>query len=900
MIKITNLRYIRQNQTILDIKSLHFVHPGLYIILGDSGSGKTTLLHAISGFLHDYSGQIIVGGQSLSTLSDTEHASLLTNVVSVAFQHPVFINDLSAIENVMLASPDTSDENSNYISGSLESLAKETGIAPFLHKKVRVLSGGEKARVNITRALFKNTPIYLFDEPTSALDDGNSNKIMKKIKERSKESIVIVVTHDQAIAKKYGDTIIELAYGKVVKDICNVLAPKPIKEIAKGRAYSLRKSQEIAGKLYKTWRKRNYVATFTANFGLLGIGLGLLLINNLNIKLTSFFAASYSENATFIKTKERQHTDIIKTVEDEDVNYLKRNLRYDIGSYFITNLDDIFETENRVTFYHDAFRHTLPSFHANLFNEVIFFQEVEDETYPYITKLNNDEVILDLPIDDFRVLLTAFNLPYRNNAEDLGIYLQHNVVNIILNVANNNWDYADEQIFRLKAIRLKSKARVIVNDFNFSENLFINKMKLIASKNLTKTEEFPWALKQISFIFSLNSEKILFESTKLPDYIMQRANNNYFRSLQDKFLLKNRLLLFIAPPQFYETFAFLENAFIEADFMFAFSHFPFIEEMLLLGFSHNFLLGGEELLINEAAKEDISDKTNSHVQLNLPPNIVNLSVQNNAFGGFSFYNAKQPLNLHDIIISSALAYKLFGTKDVINKDLYVASLTHVTNQNGLYIKTYEYTSLKIVNVYENTDLALYHHPLWQYLLFKDIFGISPFVLAIEGVFVNDDVQTNESYNLTVTKPFQNYAKLINEALDNIQSYSLFIALTAFVVSFFIVLMIIFHLLNDAFASFNALNLIGYNKTNIENIVFFYVATFFVRLLLFATLQLFVFSFIIEAILSNYFQTKFNYVFIIYPYLYIVALIAFSIGFMTIIFSLMFKHKRSLIFSRRDL
>ncbi len=900
MIKITNLRYIKQNQTILNIKNLHFTHPGLYIILGDSGSGKTTLLHAISGFLHGYTGDIIIDNQNIATLNDSEHSSLLTNVVSVAFQHPVFINDLTALENVMLTSTNNSKDSTSYISSHFDTLAKEVGIAPFLHKKTRILSGGEKARVNVTRALFKNTPIYLFDEPTSALDRDNSLRLMNKLKQRSRESIVIVVTHDLNIAKKYGDSIIKLAYGEVVKEKHNIRLHSKVHKSEKLKSYSLRKSQEIAQKLHKAWRKKNYIATFTANFGLVGIGLSVLLINNLNLKLTNFFATSYSENSTFIKANARPTANVVKTAEDEDISYLNRNYHYNIGSYFITNLDEIFQSENRVTFYHNNFRHTLPSFHANLFNEVVFFQEIDDVTYPYITTLKNDEIILDLPIDDFRVLLTAFNLPYRNNAEDLGIYLQHNDVDIILNVANNDWDYIDEQIFRLKAVRLKSKARIVVNSFDFSENLFIHKMKLSASTSLTKIEEFPWVLKQVAFIFSLNSDEILFESMKLPDYILQRANKNYFRSLQDDALLQNRILLFIAPPQFYETFTFLSNTSITTDFLFSFTFFPFIEEMLLLGFTYNFLFGGEEFLINEAAKEDINDKVNSHVQLNLPQNIANLSMQNNAFGGFSFYNTTESLKLDEIVISSALALKIFGTIDVINKDVHTGALTNITSQNGLYVKTYEFTSLKVKNVIENTNLALYHHPLWQYLLFKDVFGVSPFSMPIDGVFVNGNVEITNDYNVTITKPFHNYAKLINEALDNIESYSLFIALTAFVVSFFIVLMIIFHLLNDAFASFNALNLIGYNKKNIENIVFFYVSTFFIRLLFIAILELFVFSFFIELILSNYFQTKFNYVFMINPYLYIVALIAFSIGFMTIIFSLTFKHKRSLIFSRRDL
>ena len=92
------------------------------------------------------------------------------------------------------------------------------------------LSGGQKQRVAIARALVKDPKIILADEPTGNLDHDSGEHIFKILKEISQNELVIVVSHDEEAAKKYGDRIIKLAYGKVVEDTGSEVEEKP-KEI---------------------------------------------------------------------------------------------------------------------------------------------------------------------------------------------------------------------------------------------------------------------------------------------------------------------------------------------------------------------------------------------------------------------------------------------------------------------------------------------------------------------------------------------------------------------------------------------------------------------------------------------------------------------------------------------
>lgn len=899
MIKIRRLNYAQNGQQILDIKKLEINKAGFYVILGDSGSGKTTLLHAISGFLDDYSGEVIIDNRNLGTFTGEERARLLRTKISLAFQHFVFINDLTVADNIGLVHSSYSEYNRFRHQKIVSDMADKLNISSLLTKKVRILSGGEKSRVNIARTLIKNTPIYLFDEPTAMLDFANAQLVMELLKEKSKEHIVILVTHDLQLATMYADEIITLNYGKIVRQE-NI---KKLKKSARKtiQDYTLSEnSKKIASSLFKAWKKRNFIASFSANFALAGIGLSLLLVNSLNIKLTKALQGPFNEEAAFVATESSPNINVIKSLDQDDITYLSRNHNLRCSSFFVTDFDQIFTAKNEVVFYHQGFRHVLPSFHANLFNEVLYLEEIEDETFPYVYNLDADEIILDLPIDDFRVLLTALNLPYRNNAAELGVFLENNEVNLILNVGNYDWDYFDEQIFRLKAVRLKANARIITSNLNFAENLFIDKMRLLSSTSLTKVEEYPWVLKKLVYVFTKRRDELLYKTESLPSYVMQTANNSYFRTLSEESALQNRVLFFKAPPRFYELFTFVNTNNITNNYLYTTPYFTFIEQLLLIGFSMNFYVSADAVLLSQIAKEDIDNNETSHVQLNVPDNVVNLSLQNSGFGALSFKSTNANLKLNEIIISTAAAEKIFGNLNVKNETLHVQALTEITNKGGLYEKKYETYTLKIVNVIKSDVVTFYHHHLWQYLLFKDIFKISPFAFKINGLLIDDDVELDAANGFIITKPFIAYNELINEALANIETYSLFVSLTALVVSFFIVIMVIFHLLAEAYPSLNNLNLIGYDKRAIQSIGKHYIVTFFIKLYITVIIELLLFSFIIEYVLSRYFMTKFSYVFTVEPYVVISLLIITLLFLITVIFQIIFKSNHALTFSRRDL
>ena len=187
----------------------------LTIIEGPSGSGKTTLLNIIGGLLKPSSGKILVNNKNIIEMNDNEKAYYRNKVIGFVFQSFYLEPNFTVYDNVevpLIIAGIPKNERRKMILSTLDSvglLDKEKMIASKL-------SGGEKQRVSIARAIVNNPEIILADEPTCNLDSKNGDMIMSLLKRISKEDkIVIVITHNDEQAIKYGDKIYRLNDGEI-------------------------------------------------------------------------------------------------------------------------------------------------------------------------------------------------------------------------------------------------------------------------------------------------------------------------------------------------------------------------------------------------------------------------------------------------------------------------------------------------------------------------------------------------------------------------------------------------------------------------------------------------------------------------------------------------------------
>jgi putative ABC transport system ATP-binding protein len=183
-------------------------------IIGPSGSGKSTLFHILGGLAAPTAGEVIIDGQDIQKLSDSERTEMRQHKVGFVFQKYNLLPTLSALDNIMMA---------RYLATNHDPLPADFGkvlemlnISHRLSHKPRALSGGEQQRVAIARALVNKPAILLADEPTGNLDTENSTAVLTLLRQVNKETgqTILMITHNPEAAA-YADRTVSMRDGRV-------------------------------------------------------------------------------------------------------------------------------------------------------------------------------------------------------------------------------------------------------------------------------------------------------------------------------------------------------------------------------------------------------------------------------------------------------------------------------------------------------------------------------------------------------------------------------------------------------------------------------------------------------------------------------------------------------------
>lgn len=192
--KCRNLRFAYEG----DREILHGIHmdfpkESFTAIVGESGCGKSTISSILMGHNRGYSGEITIGGCSLSEINET---SLMENFTYISHQSYLFKGTVR--ENLLMAQPDADEDTLWHVLEQVklaEFLKGENGLDTILKERASNLSGGQCQRLALARALLRNSPVYIFDEATSNIDVESENDIMTQIYALAKTKTVILISH---------------------------------------------------------------------------------------------------------------------------------------------------------------------------------------------------------------------------------------------------------------------------------------------------------------------------------------------------------------------------------------------------------------------------------------------------------------------------------------------------------------------------------------------------------------------------------------------------------------------------------------------------------------------------------------------------------------------------------
>lgn len=222
MLKIKDLhKYYRskKGEDYHALKGLNIDFPtkGFVFIIGKSGSGKSTLLNVLGGLDRYDSGEIFIKGKSSKSFKAKEWDSYRNTYLGFVFQDFNIIDSYSIGANIALALQ-LQGIKAAEAKPKTQDILKSVEALELIDRKPNELSGGQKQRIAIARALVKNPEIIIADEPTGNLDSETSKVIMTILQKLSKERLVIMVTHDLEYATEYGDRVIEMRDGEIIKD----------------------------------------------------------------------------------------------------------------------------------------------------------------------------------------------------------------------------------------------------------------------------------------------------------------------------------------------------------------------------------------------------------------------------------------------------------------------------------------------------------------------------------------------------------------------------------------------------------------------------------------------------------------------------------------------------------
>lgn len=187
-------------------------------LIGPSGIGKSTLLNIIGLLDRRYQGSIVIDDYDTIALSDKELAKLRNSTIGFVLQEPLLIEKMSIKKNILLPTIYGVEKPKQELENRLIELTQKVGIQNIINKHPSQISGGQKQRAVLARALINNPDIILADEPTGSLDEQNSEIVVDIFQQLVQQGkTILTVTHDYAVANCH-QHIWRLDNGKLINE----------------------------------------------------------------------------------------------------------------------------------------------------------------------------------------------------------------------------------------------------------------------------------------------------------------------------------------------------------------------------------------------------------------------------------------------------------------------------------------------------------------------------------------------------------------------------------------------------------------------------------------------------------------------------------------------------------
>ena len=796
MIKLTNVRKAFQTRLALNNINYEFPRNGLCIIYGQSGSGKTTLLNCLSGLI-SFEGSIEIDHQRIETLNDEELSNLRLSSYGFVFQDFKLFENETVEANLLFPLETLNHLPANVKKRKCEDLLSLVGLEHKEKQIVNKLSGGEKQRVAIARALVNDPKVLLADEPTGSLDEKNGIEIMNILKIISKNSLVIMVSHDQELTKKYADQIIEMDNGEIFQVIHQEQEEtKRHLPVLKNRVANKKSkipSSFLLSHTYHSMKQKKFrtmICYSMTSLGLIGVGLAFSLSSSIATNIKDAYKEIVDENSMMVSLKKdnniKNEQFAASYYEVEGIKEKYSQYIDDVGVCYLANFEKYFPDINNLAISKDYRYRVLPGFSARHINEYVWLEDLEEPIYPeQIDYLEDDEIVLGF---DYNELIDfCFELQIERSVSSLSNYLKYNDLYLYFDFANNDWTYSDQQLVRLVGFTLESDLRIYHSNHLWNEYMFETRMRFPSSDALSIADNNPWTMKKIYYL-KTNEKRdeflnLYYDDKLYDEYMLEIASETYYPWLyyEREMVDRDRLLVFVNKTQHFPLWQipyFLNNdSNLKEPIIANNSGYSIYPESLMMGFSKTMYFSRYEDALNDIIDQKTTNSSDGFYQEELPNTVKSGDYAKSLQNGVNFFvfdgklqSGSKMNGIDEIVVSTALFNEL-GFQN-LGENIYVATSKNELLVNGnKIIKDYVLIKLKIVGLVKSNKLAIYHNKNWTILFYQSLVGVSAFNLQCQTLSfsLKEPSKIDNSINLA-KKAFPNYEIVnplsnINDSVD---------------------------------------------------------------------------------------------------------------------------------------
>lgn len=882
--------------------SKRFPRYGLVIINGPSGCGKTTLLNVLSSLM-DFDGDIVFDGRKYSKMTPQEKETLRNKKIGFVFQDYKLFEFETVKENILLSINMCSVDKEAKKEKRVEDLLKLVGLLHKINEPVSNLSGGEKQRIAIARAIANSPSLLLADEPTGNLDEKNSEIVMEILKKVSAFSLVVMVSHDESLTKKYADRIIKMKDGKAIDDYYQNHNPHkeylPIIDLKyddkkKTLPFKFLFNHTVNSVKRRKWR--TMFISLSTSLGLIGVGLASTLRDIISTNMYRSYSAIIDSDKIVVSSKNPNiEKDIITSASYSEITDVVKNTKSisHTGVYY-WNAGYLFPTENFLSVDTDVTR-AFGSFNSDSINEFDLLSNLQLEQYPKrVDYLQENEVVLSMPMLAINEL--CYQLGIARTVKSLSNYIDNNGLQLVFCLANENWGYSIQVPLTLKSFALSSKTMIYHSNPIWNEYIFESECRLPSTDKINVNSEYPWALIKSYYMnfasgrdeflmqnrFSLENEDTDFEILDKKYYpILYEDTETYHCS---RVMMIHRSNKDDIPSFVGDYCKKTTNGVYEITYG-TDAGYSIYEQSLMMGFSKiTYLSSNEEYIL------DINDnmsyiKYEDSLNVNVPEEIIEGHFSKSSLNGFVFephyslITGRKPANLQEIVVSMSLVDRL-GLTNPINSFIYLSfPVRENLLSNGYITREFEIAPLKIVGISDSGKLSISHDESWSILFFQVMLGVSTFELRINNLAIRIDEgnetniisKLNRAFpHLSVTSPLKEIKESVDKICGYIETIMLVVSITSVIIASLILFICNYLHYMEIKKDIGLVRCLGVKEKESRKFVYFHSIVMTGLSFIFSSIELIIVSIILSKTMSDLLMVDSMFVFNPLSFLYMIG------------------------------